>query len=214
MRRKVFKGMRQQLFSTIIDRSFCWWIKIKLFKTYFRYLLDKHTADCTSSLQQKRLHSYIMTLTSELQLLEGQRNQLLIHEETLIAAHNDQLTKLRSHLGTLDDKIFHLKQSLNQLAHTTKSSKKPKESKSDTWKCLCGNMLTVDRKRCGKCLRWRGGKRGSNPPIIQRVVSSNDNEVEPPKRKRRRKSSKDKSSAVSIDDEQAAASLISLSLSL
>ena len=156
-----------------------------------------------------------MTLTSELQLLEGQRNQLLLHEETLIAAHNDQLTKLRSHLGTLDDKIFHLKQSL-RTKDTSKSSKTPKASKaSDTWKCLCGRMLTVDRKRCGKCLRWRGGKRGSNPPIIQRVVSSNDNELEPPKkRKRRRKSSGESASAVSADDEQAAASLISLSLSL
>ncbi len=151
-----------------------------------------------------------MTLTSELQLLEGQRNQLLLHEETLIAAHNDQMTKIASLLGTLDDKIFRLKQSQ---ALTTKSSKKSKSSDTGSWKCLCGNMLTVDRKRCGKCLRWRGGKRGSNPPIIQRVVSSNDNKVEPIKRKRRRKSSGDSASAVSTDDEQAAASLISLSLS-
>ena len=143
-----------------------------------------------------------------LQVLEEERRKLLLQEQNLIAAHNEQLTKLRSHLGTIDEQICRLKQSQSQ------------RSESDSWKCVCGKMLKGERKRCGKCLRWRGGKRGrgSNPPMIQCVVSSNEEaevETEPPKtRKRGRKSSGDSASAVSIDDEQAAASLISLSLSL
>ena len=148
-----------------------------------------------------------MKMASQLQILEEERRKLLFQEQNLIAAHNEQMTKLRSQLGDLEDQIFHLKQS--------QQTEDP--PKSDSWQCLCGKMLKGDRKRCGKCLRWRGGKRGrgGNPAMVQRVVSSNDEaEMKPPKRKRGRKSSGDSASTVSIDDEQAAASLISLSLSL
>ncbi len=149
-----------------------------------------------------------------LQVLEAERRKLLVQEQNLInliASHNEELVEARGKLSSLDNQISRLKQSQHQ-----------QTKESDSWKCLCGEMLKGDRKRCGSCRRWRGGKRGSgsNPPMIQRVVSSNDDEVvdmELPRtrRKRGRKSSGDDSiSAVSIDDEQAAASLISLSLSL
>ena len=141
---------------------------------------------------------------SKLQVLEEERRKLLVQEQNLInliASHNEELVEARGKLSSLDNQISRLKQ-----------SQKAKES--DSWKCLCGEMLKGDRKRCGSCRRWRGGKRGSgsNPPMIQRVVSSNDEEavdMELPRtrRKRGRKSSGDDSiSAVSIDDEQAAAS--------
>jgi len=176
-------------------------------------------------------------MTSQLQIFEEERRKLLLHEQNLITAHKDHLTKLHSHLRQLDGHILRLKQSEFQQTSEdqqarAKSSEKVKvgvkakdtTSSADAWQCLCGNMLKGDRKRCGKCLKWRGGKRGksnadSNPPIIQRVVSSNDDEWVPTttKRKRGRKASRDSASAVPAvtqDDEQAAASLLSLSLSL
>ena len=106
---------------------------------------------------------------SQLQALEEERRKLLVQEQNLInliASHNEELVEARGKLSSLDDQISRLKQ-----------SQQTKES--DSWKCLCGEMLKGDRKRCGSCRRWRGGKRGrgSNPPMIQRVVSSNDDEV-------------------------------------
>ena len=135
-----------------------------------------------------------------LQVLEAERRKLLVQEQNLInliASHNEELVEARGKLSSLDNQISRLKQS-------------QKANESDSWKCLCGEMLKGDRKRCGSCRRWRGGKRGrgSNPPMIQRVVSSNDDEVvdmELPRtrRKRGRKPSSggDSISAVSIDDE-------------
>ena len=32
-------------------------------------------------------------------------------------------------------------------------------SLGEAWTCECGNRLAAGRKRCGQCLRWKGGKR-------------------------------------------------------
>jgi hypothetical protein len=175
-------------------------------------------------------------MASRLHELEEERRKLLLHEQNLITAHNEHLVKLHSHLAGLDKQILRLRHSQETCDDQppaparVKSSKKVKvkesSSASDAWQCLCGNMLAGDRRRCGKCRRWKGGKRetrwgqsaastDSNPPI-QRVVSNNDDddEEEPTKRRRGRKTSGDSASSVSRDDEHAAASLLSLSLSL
>lgn len=140
-----------------------------------------------------------MTSQLQIQILEEERKKLL------------------QHLGNLDDQILLLKQEKEEQERAKSSKKDSKDS--DAWQCACGNMLAGDRHRCGKCLRWRGGKRvkrwgnSNSIPTIQRIVSSNDEEVEvPTKRKRGRKANGESISAVSLVDEQAAASLLSLSL--
>ena len=40
-----------------------------------------------------------------------------------------------------------------------RSQAKVKESSDDDWKCECGNVMGGSRARCGKCRRWKGGKR-------------------------------------------------------
>ena len=103
------------------------------------------------------------------------------------------------------------------------SQAKVKESSDDDWKCECGNVMGGSRARCGKCRRWKGGKRekkwknsagetnasvrATSSSALAHVVTNTNTEV-------KQQSSKDKASnddaKVSQDDAQAAASLLSL----
>ena len=144
-------------------------------------------------------------MLSELQVLEEERRKLL------------------SNLHTLDNRILRLKQSTqtneseDQPTNATNKAKESTLNSTDDWQCLCGNILAGNRQRCGKCRRWRGGKRtkpkrsgqstDGNQENVQNVPSTSTSTS---KRKRGRKVSGKIASSVSLVDEQAAASLLLL----
>ncbi len=111
------------------------------------------------------------------------------------------------------------KKKSKRAAHSSQA--KVKVSSADDWTCECGNVMGGSRARCGKCRRWKGGKRekkwknsaGETNASVRATSSSalahvvTNTEV-------KQQSSNGKASnndaTVSQDDAQAAASLLSL----
>jgi len=45
----------------------------------------------------------------------------------------------------------------------------------DSWTCVCGQLMSGKKKRCGKCHKWRGGKREPYTTVTKKPRVSNDN---------------------------------------
>jgi len=136
-------------------------------------------------------------MASQQHELEEERRQLLLHEQSLVK----DLEKLHAHLNQLDDEILRLQRVRAKSSTVTKN---------DAWQCPCGNTLPVERRRCGKCLRWKGGKRlpGNSVqsyPIVRNVEGGT-------KRKRGDKTIDDVTvnTSLKIEEQAAIASLLSL----
>lgn len=183
--------------------------------------------------------SFNMPTLSNLHELEAQRQQLLSQKQTIVKAHNQQLAKIHTQLNRIKQQQQQMQQRQMQQQKQQKqqdslpqpqkkkkraahsSQAKAKVSSADDWTCECGNVMGGSRARCGKCRRWKGGKRekkwknsaGETNASLRATSSSALAQVVTNTEVKQR-SSNDKPSnddaTVSQDDAQAAASLLSL----